>query len=89
MQGVRGAEERLSCKGDLLKMEKARQRLIKALEDIWDDNEFILGVLNDVYDDKESIEAVLSYIQTGEDVTPGTIVLLSLELSQNGGRRIK
>ncbi len=63
-------------------MEEARQRLIKALESIWDDNEFVLGVLNDVCDDKESIETVLSYIHTGENVTPETIALLSLELSQ-------
>ena len=55
------------------------QTLADKLRDIWDDEEFIVGVLSDL-ETEEDIERVIRYIDAGVDIDPSSIVCFSTEM---------
>ena len=79
-----------SVSGDLLEfyekhiksievLTKIEIRLMGILRDIWDDEEFVVGVMNDLETDEER-KAVIDYINGTKGVTTEEIVLLSLNI---------
>lgn len=55
------------------------QTLADKLRDIWDDEEFIVGVLSDL-ETEEDLERVIRYIDAGVDIDPSSIVCFSTEM---------
>lgn len=53
--------------------------LLAMLVNIWDDDDFIVGVMNDLESESEK-EKVIHFIEENHDVSPEEIVLLSLEI---------
>lgn len=60
--------------------EKKRE-LIQKLRNIFDDNEFVLGVLCDLDSDND-IDTVLKYIEQNENASSEDIILLSLQIAE-------
>lgn len=60
--------------------EKKRE-LIQKLRNIFDDNEFVLGVLCDLGSDND-IDTVLEYIEQNENAKSEDIILLSLQIAE-------
>lgn len=68
-----------------IKMEnltETEKQLVELLSEIWNNNEFIIGVLNSLENDDERKE-VIEFIESNEDVTTEQIDLLSLEISSS------
>jgi hypothetical protein len=66
-----------------IKMEKlteSEKQLVELLSEIWNNNDFIIGVLNSLENDDERKE-VIEFIESNETVTTEQIDLLSLEIS--------
>ncbi len=51
-----------------------------ALQKIWDDWEFIVGVLCDLKNEQERVE-ILDFIRNNSDVTPDDIMVMSLDMA--------
>lgn len=68
-----------------IKMEKlteTEKQLVELLSEIWNNNEFIIGVLNSLENDDERKE-VIEFIESNEEVTTEQIDLLSLEINSS------
>lgn len=53
---------------------------IRLLKQIWDDDDFILGMLT-FADNDEDRQTIIEFIKTGEDVDVETVSVLALELN--------
>ncbi len=62
-----------------MNLDQLYQTLADKLRDIWDDEEFIVGVLSDL-ETEEDIERVIRYIDAGVDIDPSSIVCFSTEM---------
>lgn len=62
-----------------MNLDQLYQTLADKLRDIWDDEEFIVGVLSDLETD-EDLERVIRYIDAGVDIDPSSIVCFSTEM---------
>lgn len=62
-----------------MNLDQLYQTLADKLRDIWDDEEFIVGVLSDV-ETEEDLERVIRYIDAGVDIDPSSIVCFSTEM---------
>lgn len=58
---------------------KTEKMLLDMLSNIWNDDDFIIGVMNDLESDSER-ERVIRFIEENQDVSTEEIVLLSLEI---------
>lgn len=62
-----------------MNLDQLYQTLADKLRDIWDDEEFIVGVLSDL-ETEEDLERVIRYINAGVDIDPSSIVCFSTEM---------
>ena len=62
-----------------MNLDQLYQTLADKLRDIWDDEEFIVGVLSDL-ETEEDLERVIRYIDAGVDIDPSSIVSFSTEM---------
>ena len=62
-----------------MNLDQLYQTLADKLRDIWDDEEFIVGVLSDL-ETEEDLERVIRYIDAGVDIAPSSIVCFSTEM---------
>lgn len=62
-----------------MNLDQLYQTLADKLRDIWDDEEFIVGVLSDL-ETEEDLERVIHYIDAGVDIDPSSIVCFSTEM---------
>lgn len=62
-----------------MNLDQLYQTLVDKLRDIWDDEEFIVGVLSDL-ETEEDLERVIRYIDAGVDIDPSSIVCFSTEM---------
>ncbi len=62
-----------------MNLDQLYQTLADKLRDIWDDEEFIVGVLSDL-ETEEDLERVIRYIDAGVDIDPSSIVCFSTEM---------
>lgn len=62
-----------------MNLDQIYQTLADKLRDIWDDEEFIVGVLSDL-ETEEDLERVIRYIDAGVDIDPSSIVCFSTEM---------
>ena len=62
-----------------MNLDQLYQALADKLRDIWDDEEFIVGVLSDL-ETEEDLERVIRYIDAGVDIDPSSIVCFSTEM---------
>lgn len=63
------------------KLTETEKHLLNLLRDVWDSNEFIIGVLNALKDDDERQE-VIEFIESNENATTEEIDLLALDINQ-------
>lgn len=62
-----------------MNLDQLYQTLADKLRDIWDDEEFIVGVLSDL-ETEEDLERIIRYIDAGVDIDPSSIVCFSTEM---------
>ena len=62
-----------------MNLDQLYQTLADKLRDIWDDEEFIVGVLSDL-ETEEDLERVIRYIDAGVDIDPSSIACFSTEM---------
>lgn len=62
-----------------MNLDQLYQTLADKLRDIWDDEEFIVGVLSDLETEKD-LERIIRYIDAGVDIDPSSIVCFSTEM---------
>ena len=62
-----------------MNLDQLYQTLADKLRDIWDNEEFIVGVLSDL-ETEEDLERVIRYIDAGVDIDPSSIVCFSTEM---------
>ena len=62
-----------------MNLDQLYQTLADKLRDIWDDEEFIVGVLSDL-ETEEDLERVIRYMDAGVDIDPSSIVCFSTEM---------
>ena len=62
-----------------MNLDQLYQTLADKLRDIWDDEEFIVGVFSDL-ETEEDLERVIRYIDAGVDIDPSSIVCFSTEM---------
>lgn len=62
-----------------MNLDQLYQTLADKPRDIWDDEEFIVGVLSDL-ETEEDLERVIRYIDAGVDIDPSSIVCFSTEM---------
>lgn len=55
--------------------------LLDILTNVWDDDDFIVGVMNDLESESER-ERVIRFIEESPDISTEEIVMLSLEIDQ-------
>lgn len=67
------------------KLSETSLKLIKRLEELWDDKEFVIGTMSDAHTEEDRV-ALLDFIEQGENVNIETVSVLAIRL---GNRRDK
>lgn len=55
-------------------------KLVKKLRQVYDDDNFVLGVLCDVWESPEDQQTVIDFIDAGDDVDDETVSVLAMDL---------
>lgn len=63
------------------KLSETSLKLIKKLEELWNDREFVIGIMSDAVTEEERAE-VLRFMETYDDVNVETVTVFAIRLAQ-------